>query len=90
MPRRVWRDGLDSFNQDQIDVIDRAIERAWSVIKYTDNVRPEHEAREVLTRCVMAAARTGERDHIVLVNRAILSFRAKRARMLSQSRRRRG
>jgi hypothetical protein len=88
MPRPIRRDGVDSFNQEQIDVIEKAIDRAWSVIKYTDNVRPENEAQKLLALCVMAEARTGEEEYVALVNRSIVRFRAQRARLLSESRRR--
>ena len=48
MPRPIRRDGVDSYDQDPIEVVDRAIERAWSVIKYTENILPEGEAQKVL------------------------------------------
>jgi hypothetical protein len=33
MPRQIRHGGVDSFDQHQIDVIEKAIDRAWAVIK---------------------------------------------------------
>jgi hypothetical protein len=83
MPRPTRRDGVDSFDQNQIDAIGNAIDRAWSAIKYTENILPEGEAQKVLAHCVMLEVQKGEINHFVLVNRAIRSFRAQRAKLIA-------
>jgi hypothetical protein len=78
---------VESFDQTQIEMIVRAIERAWSVVRYDEHGQDE-EARKLLCLCVLSEARKGEENHINLVNRAILSFRHKRAQIISERRRR--
>jgi hypothetical protein len=75
----------DSFDQKQIEMINLATERAWSVIRYDEH--GEDEKARLLSLCVMNEARTGEEDHVNLVNRAILQFRRQRAQVLSEHRR---
>jgi hypothetical protein len=72
----------DSFDQNQIEMIVRAIERAWSVIRYDDHGEDE-QARSLLSLCVLNEARSGEENHVTLVNRAIVQFRQQRAETLS-------
>jgi hypothetical protein len=79
----------DAFNQDQIEMMERAIERAWSVIR-PDVHGDEAEARSMLSLCVLNEAQGGEENHVYLVNRAILAFRRRRAAALSQRRRAQG
>lgn len=67
----------DSFGPHQIEMIERATERAWSVIRW-DEEGDEAEARSLLSLCVMNEARLGEENHINLVNRAISKFRQQR------------
>ena len=76
----------DSFDQNQIEMIERAFERAWSVIRY-DEHGDDAEARSLLSLCVLNEARSGEESHLNLVNRAILQFRQQRAQVLSELRR---
>jgi hypothetical protein len=77
----------DFFEQHQIEMIERAIDRAWDVVRQTDNVE-ETEARELLALCVFAEARNGEENHIKLVNKAVVNFRAKRAHAAIEARKR--
>jgi hypothetical protein len=77
----------ESFNQQQIEMMERAIERAWDVIRHTDHIA-EPDARKLLALCVMAEARTGEENHIRLVNKAVVSFRAQRAHETIETRKR--
>jgi hypothetical protein len=76
----------DSFDQTQIEMIELATERAWSVIRYDEHGEDE-EARSLLSLCVMNEARSGEDNHINLVNRAIVQFRRQRAQVVSERRR---
>lgn len=71
---------IDSFDQSQINLIEKAIDRAWSVIKHTDDINPEAEARRVLAQCVLQQVQSGEENHTALVNHSIVSFRKQRAR----------
>jgi hypothetical protein len=89
MPRPVWLDALASFDQNRISLITKAADRAWSVIRYTDNTEPEEDARKILALCVMSEVRTGEEYHLVLVNRAVIKFRTERARLMALSKLRR-
>jgi hypothetical protein len=52
----------------------RAIERTWSIIKYTDEVKFELAARNVIARCVLQKAALGEERHLALVNHSIACF----------------
>ena len=66
------------FDQEQIDVLLKALERAWDVVSHTDD-NPDHEALEILALCVISEARTGEKSFVKLVNRSIVRFREMRA-----------
>jgi hypothetical protein len=70
---------FDSFAPHQIEMIERAIDRAWDVVRHTDNVE-EAEARELLALCVLAEASAGEENHVKLVNKALIDYRVRRAR----------
>jgi len=71
-------DHVDSFDPSRLKIIERAIERAWDVIRHTGHPTPKVEDRSLLAICVMNEARSGEENHIVLVNRAINQFRQQR------------
>lgn len=77
----------ESFNQKQIEMMECAIERAWEVVRHTDQI-VEADARKLLALCVMAEARTGEENHIRLVNKAIVSFQAQQVHESTETRRR--
>ncbi len=70
---------VDSFDQIRINMITRAIDRAWEVVRHTDDPGPREEVRTMLARCVMAEARAGAENQVSLVNKAIVRFRAERA-----------
>jgi hypothetical protein len=70
---------VDSFDQIRINMLARAVDRAWEVVRHIDDPGPREEARTLLARCVVAEARAGEERHVSLVNRAIVRFRAQRA-----------
>ncbi len=70
---------VDSFDPIRISTIASAIDRAWEVVRHTDDPGPREEARTLLARCVMAEARAGEERYVSLVNRGIVRFRAQRA-----------
>lgn len=76
----------DSFDQQQIGMIAPAIERAWCVIRL-DDVGKEDEALTLLALCVLNEARSGEDNHIKLVNMAINRFRVQRATLISENHR---
>lgn len=63
----------DSFDPSQVAIVDRAVERAWSVVRWDHGDDPE--ARSLLSLCVMNEARYGEENHMKLVNCAIIQFR---------------
>lgn len=65
---------VKSFDPEQIEILIRAIERTWSVIKYTDEVETELAARKVIARCVLQKAALGEERHLALVNHSIACF----------------
>jgi hypothetical protein len=69
----------DSLDQHQIEMIERAIDRAWDVIRHTDPTE-ESEGRELLALCVLSEARAGEDNQIKLVNKAIIDYRLRRDR----------
>jgi hypothetical protein len=85
MPKQIV--ALDFFDQQQVDIIERAIDRAWEVVSHTDIVEPQDECRKVLALCVMHEARTGEENQVSLVNRSIVAFRRQRAQDMSEKRR---
>jgi hypothetical protein len=66
-----------AFDQEQIDILQKALQRAWDVVSHTDD-NPDHEALETLALCLIAEARSGERNFVKLVNRSIVQFRAVR------------
>ena len=65
------------FDPTEIELLSRAIERAWEVIKY-DEPAPEAEARELLAVCIMNIVRSGEDNFVKVVNRSIVSYREQR------------
>jgi hypothetical protein len=67
-----------AFDQEQIDILQKALQRAWDVVSHTDD-NPDHEALETLALCLIAEARIGERNFVKLVNRSIVRFREMRA-----------
>jgi hypothetical protein len=67
-----------AFDQEQIDILQKALQRAWDVVSHTDD-NPNHEALETLALCLIAEARIGERNFVKLVNRSIVRFREMRA-----------
>jgi len=69
------------FDQEQIDILLKALERAWGIVSHTDD-NPDHEALEILALCVITEARTGESNFVKLVNRSILRFREMRAHQI--------
>lgn len=77
----------DFFDQSQIDSLDQAISRAWQVLQQLDLQECTEERRETLALCVLAEARTAEGNHVLLVNRAIVRFRAQQAQTMSEARR---
>jgi hypothetical protein len=83
MPRLVEREALDSFDSEHISIIEDAIDRAWSVIKFTEDMQPEEEARKVLALCVMSEVRQGKINRVLLINRAIRSYWAQRAKLVA-------
>lgn len=76
----------DAFDQSQIEMIEQAVERAWSVVRF-DVQGEDAAARELLSLCVLSEAKNGEENHLKLVNKAIVNFRRERARILSERRR---
>jgi hypothetical protein len=78
------------FDQEKIDRIEMAIERAWEVISYIDRVPETEDDKKLLALCVLTEAKAGQENHIKLVNNAIVRFRAQRARKAVQSRKRTG
>jgi hypothetical protein len=77
----------DHFDQPQIDELGQALRRAWEVVQHMDVTGPPDEARKLLALCIMEEARSGEANQILLVNRAIVEFRLRQARIASQKRR---
>lgn len=75
----------DFFDPSEIEIIGRAVERAWVVVSDDEQGDPM-EARSLLSLCVLNEARTGEKNHINLVNRSIVKFRQQRAQVLSAQR----
>ena len=75
----------DVFDQGQIDILLKALERAWDIVSHTDD-SPDHEALEILALCVLSEARTGERNFVKLVNRSIMRFREMRAHKIVSER----
>jgi hypothetical protein len=67
-------------------MIERALERAWSVVRYDEHGEDE-EARSLLSLCVLNEMKNGEENYLNLVNRAIVNFRRQRAQILSERRR---
>jgi hypothetical protein len=86
MPRQ-FGELTEYFDQTKIEYMERAIERAWQVLKQLDPNECTDEGRKVLSLCVMSIAREGEDNHLRLVNRAIVSFREQRARRANEARR---
>jgi hypothetical protein len=80
------RDPVDSFDPAHVKMMENAIERAWSVIRYDEHGN-DAEARSLLSLCVLNEARSGEENPIKLVNRAILRFRQHRVRLLAEHQR---
>lgn len=74
-----------AFDQAQIDVLLKALERAWDVISHTDD-KPDHDALEALALCIITEARTGERNFVKLVNRSIMRFREMRTHKIVRKR----
>jgi len=66
----------EGFNQAQIEMLEKAMLRAWEVIGYVYDVADTEEDRKLLASCIVDAALAGEEDHIKLVNDAIFRFRA--------------
>lgn len=71
-------DHVDSFDPSKVEIIERAIERAWGVLKQIEDDVPA-EARSLLAICVMNEARSGEENHVKLVNRALWQYRQQQA-----------
>jgi len=74
----------DHFDQSQIDELEQALRRAWEAVQHMDIAGggpPDPEAHELLALCIMDEARTGEGNQILLVNRAIVKFRLRQARI---------
>jgi hypothetical protein len=65
------------FDQGQIDILLKALQRAWDIVSHTDD-SPDQEALEMLALCVITEARTGEKSFVKLVNRSIVQFRTVR------------
>jgi hypothetical protein len=78
---------LDAFDQSQIEMIERAIERAWEVVRLTDQIE-ESEGRKLLALCVMSEARAGEENHVQRVSKAVVNYRVRRAHHASRARKR--
>jgi hypothetical protein len=68
---------VGAFDQEQIDILQKALQRAWDVVSHTDD-NPDREALETLALCLIAEVRSGERNFVKLVNRSIVQFRAVR------------
>jgi hypothetical protein len=68
---------MGAFDQEQIDILQKALQRAWDVVSHTDD-NPDHEALETLALCVITEARSGEKSFVKFVNRSIVQFRAMR------------
>jgi len=79
-----------AFDQEQIDRMEKAIERAWEIISYIDCVPETEDDKKLLASCVLTEAKAGQENHIKLVNNAIVRFRAQRARKAVQGRKRSG
>jgi hypothetical protein len=66
---------VGAFNQEQIEILEKAMLRAWEVIAYTDDIPDTPVDRKLLASCIIDAAMTGEENHIKLANDAIFRFR---------------
>jgi hypothetical protein len=77
----------DCFDQPQIDGLEQALKRAWEIVQQMDITGPPREGYVLLADCIMDEARSGEESQVVLINRAILRFRLRQARIASQKRR---
>jgi hypothetical protein len=83
------REYNDVFDQTQIDKIERVLDRAWDVITKSDAIEVSDDgARKLLALCVMGEARSGEENHIRLINQSIVQFRLQRAKHKSAKRQR--
>ena len=71
----------DHFDQSQIDELEQALRRAWEVVQHMDITGPPDEAHKLLALCILDEARTGEMNQILLVNRAMVKFRLRQARI---------
>jgi hypothetical protein len=60
-------------------MIERAIDRGWDVIRFTDKIE-ESEGRKLLALCILSEVRIGEDSHVKLANKAIIDFRVRRER----------
>ena len=67
----------NSLDPQQIELLSRAIERAWDVIQH-DEQGPEADTRELLAICIMRIVLSGEENFVKLVNRSIVDFRERR------------
>lgn len=78
---------LAAFAEHEIALMEKVIDRAWDVIKQTDDLDPEEQTRELLAVCVLEEARQGEINETALLDRAISRFRTRRAMQISEARR---
>lgn len=83
MNKPIYRGSVHAFDQGQLNIIDRAVDRAWEILKQDDH-GISSEARKLLSLCVLHEAQVGEDNHIELVNRAVLAFRRKHAQNISE------
>jgi len=75
-----------AFDQEQIEMIEKAMLRAWEVVAYIDHIPDTAEDRKLLASCIVDEAMTGEENDVRLVNNAIVRFRAQRLRKTVQAR----
>jgi hypothetical protein len=73
------RQEIESFDQPRIDMIERAIERAWEVVSHVDVIESEEDARRLIAQCVLHQMQVGEENPVRIVNKSILDFRRRRA-----------
>lgn len=81
MPTSIHHDPTDCFNPEQLEMMQRVIERAWEVISHDQQARQE-EDRSLLSLCVLNETRRGEDNYTRLVNRSIAAFRRQRMSVL--------
>jgi hypothetical protein len=82
MPVFAHHDSTDCFDPEQIEMMQRVIDRAWDVVRHDENAEKETEARSLLSLCVLNEARRGEDSYTRLVNRSIVAFRRQSALLL--------